>query len=64
MRGRIPQRHADELWEGIAKPRTVYEAYNAATHHATHQTRSYRTAFDLLERINSSFQPAFPPSGN
>ena len=64
MLGRIPQRHAEKLWEGMAKTRTVYEAYNAATHYATHQMRSYRTAFDLLERINHSFQKAFPVSGN
>ena len=64
MLGRIPKRHAEKLWKGIAKTRTVYEAYNTATHYATHEMRSYRTAFDLLERINSGFQKAFPASGN
>jgi len=64
MLGRVPKRHAEKLWEGMAKTRTVYEAYNAATHYATHEMRSYRTAFDLLERINHGFQTAFPPSGN
>ena len=32
----------------------------AATDYATHQARSYRTAFNLLERINRGFQEAFP----
>jgi hypothetical protein len=45
-----------------ADPQTVYDAYNLATHYATHQMRSYRTAFALLERINDGFQRAFPPS--
>ena len=39
---------------------TVWEAYNRATHFATHQMRSYRTAFDLLERVNRTFQERFP----
>jgi len=29
------------------------------THFATHQMRSYRTAFDLLARINRGFQAEF-----
>ncbi len=37
-------------------PRSIFDAYNAATWYATHETRSYRTAFDLLERINRAFQ--------
>jgi hypothetical protein len=55
-----PQR----LWEVLTKanPQTVYAAYNVATHYATHQMRSYWTAFTLLERINTGFQKAFPPS--
>jgi len=39
---------------------TVWEAYNRATHFATHQMRSYRTAFDLLELVNRTFQERFP----
>ena len=39
---------------------TVYEAYNAATWYATHQMRSYRTAFELLALVNRSFQERFP----
>lgn len=53
--------HSKQILEAFAtrKP-TVYEAYNAATYYATHQMRSYRTAFDLLERINRGFQKQFP----
>lgn len=39
---------------------TVWEAYNRATHFATHQMRSYRTAFDLLGQVNRIFQERFP----
>ena len=42
----------------------VFDAYNVATRYATHQMRSYRSAFDLLERINRSFQEQFPLLGN
>jgi Domain of unknown function (DUF932) len=61
----IPRRHAKGIAEAFtpAKP-TVYEAYNAATYYATHRMRSYRTAFDLLERINRNFQKQFPLSSN
>ncbi len=45
-------------------PRSVFEAYNVATRYATHEMRSYRTAFDLLERINRSFQEQFPLSAS
>jgi hypothetical protein len=56
----------ERLWEALnkANPQTVYAAYNVATDYATHQTRSYRTAFDLLERINDGFQKTFPVSRN
>jgi Domain of unknown function (DUF932) len=59
----ISKRHASRIGEAFAtrKP-TVYEAYNAATFYATHKTRSYRIAFDLLERINRGFQKHFPPA--
>jgi len=57
----ISKWHAKRITEAFAsrKP-TVYEAYNASTYYATHQMRSYRTAFDLLERINCNFQKHFP----
>lgn len=43
-----------------AAPATVFDAYNRLTHHATHSMRSARTAFDMLERVNTAFQKAFP----
>ena len=43
-----------------AMPTTVFDAYNRLTHHATHSMRSARTAFDMLERVNASFQRIFP----
>ena len=59
-----PKRSAGAVRDEVAKrpPSTVYDAYNAATRHATHEMRSYRTAFDLLERINHAFQTRFPLS--
>lgn len=54
----------DRLWDQVmdSSPATVFDAYNAMTDFATHRTRSCRAAFDLLERINSGFQNAFPLS--
>jgi hypothetical protein len=43
-----------------AAPMTVFDAYNIMTGHATHHMRSARTAFDLLDRINTHFQAAYP----
>ena len=43
-----------------ATPATVFDAYNRLTHHATHSMRTARTAFDMLERVNASFQKTFP----
>lgn len=43
----------------IDRAKTVYEAYNVATHYATHEMRSYRTAFDLLAKINRGFQQQY-----
>ena len=40
----------------------IFDAYNTATHYATHRTRSVRSAFDLLSRINRGFQEAFRTS--
>jgi len=40
---------------------TVYAAYGVATDYATHKTRSHRTAFELLGRVNRGFQEAFAP---
>ena len=53
--------HREKIRQVFAsrKP-TAYEVYNAATFYATHRTRSYRIAFDLLERINRGFQKRFP----
>ncbi len=55
-------RRFDSLREEMATsvPTSVFDAYNRLTHHATHSMRSARTAFDMLERINVSFQRAFP----
>lgn len=54
--------HAKRITEAFQKQKpTVYEAYNTATYYATHEMRSYRKAFDLLERINRAFQKHFPP---
>jgi len=59
--GGISVRHASRISEVFVSRRpTVYEAYNSATHYATHEMRSFRTAFDLLERINFGFQEHFP----
>lgn len=43
-----------------SQPATVFDAYNRLTHHATHGMRSARTAFDMLERVNTAFQKTFP----
>jgi hypothetical protein len=58
----MPKRHTDRILAEMAAPdcRTVYDAYNVATRYATHQMRSFRTAFDLLERVNRGFQKVFP----
>jgi len=46
----------------VLRKRAAYDAYNLFTWYATHQMRSYRVAFDLLERINHGFQKSFPAS--
>ena len=52
--------HAKRIMEAFQKQKpTAYEAYNTATYYATHEMRSYRTAFELLERINRGFQKQF-----
>ncbi len=60
--GGIPKRHAEKISDDMSAQDcgTVYQAYNVATRYATHQMRSYRTAFDLLDRINHGFQKSFP----
>jgi hypothetical protein len=60
----LAKRHSDKILADMAEPssKTVYDTYNVATRYATHQMRSYRTAFDLLERVNRGFQKLFPPS--
>lgn len=52
------------LWNQVleAAPASVLDAYNVMTDFATHRMRSYRRAFDLLERINTGFQKTFPVS--
>lgn len=57
LKGR-PERLWDQVLE--AAPATVFDAYNVMTDFATHRMRSYRTAFDLLKRINAGFQETFP----
>lgn len=52
----------DELL--TSRPMTVFDAYNRMTYHATHQMRSARTAFNLLERINTEFQETFAQDAN
>jgi hypothetical protein len=58
----VPKRHSEWILTDIVALhcKTVYEAYNVATRYATHQMRSYRTAFDLLDRVNRGFQKFFP----
>lgn len=41
-------------------PQSVFDAYNRFTNFATHQMRSARTAFDMLESVNVAFQDRFP----
>jgi hypothetical protein len=43
-----------------APPPTVFDAYNRLSHHATHSMRSARTAFEMLERVNTAFQRTWP----
>jgi hypothetical protein len=59
--GALPKRVETALRPELSPtPRVmVWEAYNRATHFATHQMRSYRAAFDLLARINRGFQTEF-----
>jgi hypothetical protein len=59
--GTLPKRPGTALRQELASSPadTVWDAYNRATHYATHRMRSYRTAFDLLARINRGFQSEF-----
>ena len=58
----LPKRPAQEIAGALpAEATTVYQAYNAATWHATHRMRSARAAFDLLDGINQGFQEQFAP---
>lgn len=56
----LGKRHHDKILEMRTSAGNVYEVYNASTHYATHRTRSFRTAFRLLDQINQEFQKAFP----
>ncbi len=63
----LPRRPAKAIRETLlshTRAVTVYDAYNAATHYATHQMRSARGAFKLLHQINKTFQAQFPISRN
>jgi len=62
--GGFPKRAAEAIRARTQEDgaQTVYEAYNVATRYATHETRSYRAAFELLEKINRGFQQHFAPS--
>lgn len=57
LRGRFEDLR-DSMLQGT--PRTVFDAYNRLTHHATHSMRSARTAFEMLESVNVAFQDRFP----
>ncbi len=57
LRGRFEELR-DSMFQNA--PQTVFDAYNRLTHHATHSMRSARTAFDMLESVNTSFQDRFP----
>jgi len=60
----VPKRHFEKISGEVAGEncRNVYQSHNVATRYATHEMRSYRTAFDLLDRINHGFQKMFPLS--
>ncbi len=62
----LPTRLAAVVQKQISgRPGTsVFDVYNASTHYATHQMRSYASAFRLLERLNRSFQECFPVRNN
>jgi hypothetical protein len=49
------------IWRRINKEGvcTVYDAYQAALHLATHEMRTFGKAFDLLEHVNAGFQRVF-----
>jgi hypothetical protein len=57
LRGRFEELREQFL---TTPPTTAFDAYNRLTHYATHNMRSASTAFDMLERVNASFQNAFP----
>jgi hypothetical protein len=46
------------------QPQSVFEAYNRLTRVATHSLRSARRAFEMLERVNASFQRTFHAPGD
>lgn len=57
----LPTRAGKRIERAVMENRvnTVYTAYNSATRYATHEMRSARSAFDLLEQINAGFQRYF-----
>ena len=60
--GVFPPRVRDAILKRVVESQsvTVYDAYNQATWYATHEMRSYRTAFALLALVNRTFQTQFP----
>jgi hypothetical protein len=62
----LPKRPAAKIGHELERRSSlsVFEAYNVATYHATHRMRSFRTAFDLLEKVNRAFQERFSRSAN
>ncbi len=56
----LPHRTAAAVENGIGNAGCVFAAYNGATYVATHEMRSAPRAFDLLEKINATFQAQFP----
>lgn len=55
----LAKRHRECILSAV-KGQTVYDLYNAATDHATHKVRSARLAFELLDKINATFQSEYP----
>lgn len=60
----LPKRAATNIGQELERRSelSVFDGYNAGTYHATDRMRSVRAAFDLLERINRTFQDRFPVS--
>lgn len=57
LRGRFENLYNEMV---VTKSSTVFGVYNRLTRYATHEMRSARTAFELLERVNAVFQKLQP----